>query len=104
MGLGWNGMGWDKVMMDGRWEIGDGRWEMKDGRWQMGGGGIAETDALRLTRRLPSIPSSTNTLLRVDLCGSVCVRVRACVRACVRGVRTWVGGCVRPRARVCVLD
>ncbi len=90
MGLGWNGMGWDKVMMDGRWEIGDGglgvgdgRWEMNDGRWQMGGGGIAETDALRLTRRLPSIPSSTNTLLCVDLCGSVCVRVRACVRACV---------------------
>ena len=60
--------------------MGDGRWEMKDGRWQMGGGGIAETDALRLTRRLPSIPSSTNTLLCVDLCGSVCVRVRACVR------------------------
>ena len=43
----------------------------------MGGGDIAETDALRLTRRLPSIPSSTNTLLCVDLC----------VYACVRGVR-----------------
>ena len=25
MGLGWNGMGWDKVMMDGRWEMGDGK-------------------------------------------------------------------------------
>ena len=59
-------MGWDKVMMDGRWEIGDGRWEMKDGRWQMGGGGIAETDALRLTRRLPSISSSTNTFTFAD--------------------------------------
>ena len=67
-------------MGDWGWGMGDGRWEMKDGRWQMGGGGIAETDALRLTRRLPSIPSSTNTLLSVDLCGSVCVRVRACVR------------------------
>ena len=75
-------------MGDGRLGMGDGRWEMKDGRWQMGGGGIAETDALRLTRRLPSIPSSTNTLLCVDLCGSVCVRVRACVR----GVRVDTGG------------
>ena len=60
---------------------------MGNERWEMGGGGIAETDALRLTRRLPSIPSSTNTLLCVDLCGSVCVRVRACVR----GVRVDTG-------------
>ena len=66
--------------------MGDGRWEMKDGRWQMGGGGIAETDALRLTRRLPSIPSSTNTLLCVRSVW-ICVCTRACVRACVRGVR-----------------
>ena len=72
-------------MGDWGWGMGDGRWEMKDGRWQMGGGGIAETDALRLTRRLPSIPSSTNTLLCVDLC------VYACVRACVRGVRVDTG-------------
>ena len=31
----WDGMGWDKVMMDGRWEIGDGRWEMGNERWEV---------------------------------------------------------------------